>query len=72
MADWSFMACVVLGIIQANVISNYTTGDSCISLSQPIVLLSTFSITVWQAWDKVTLKWFLWGNGVTTEAHSKL
>lgn len=40
-ADWSFMARVVLVILQANVISNYSSGEGCISLA-PIVLLPTF------------------------------
>lgn len=48
MADCSFMASMVLVIIQANAISNYSSGDSWISLGLPAVLLPTFSIIAWQ------------------------
>lgn len=42
MADWSFTASLALVIVQANVISNYSSGDCCISLGMPCSVIAYF------------------------------
>lgn len=53
---------MLLVIIQANVISNYLWGDSCIIPGLPALMLPTFSISRLYDNCKIDLKLSLWGR----------